>query len=47
MGFVRTADVVFVVSDSDVLIMSVTLDHEDATRNISGSHKIIKSRLGG
>jgi hypothetical protein len=44
MGFVRTADVIFVVSDNDVLIMSVTLDHEDPTRNISGSYKIIKSR---
>jgi hypothetical protein len=29
MGFVRTVDVVFVVSDSGVLVVFVTLDNED------------------
>ena len=38
---------VFVVRDSDVLIMSVTLDHEYPTINISESNEIIKSRWVG
>jgi hypothetical protein len=47
MGFVRTADVVFVISDSEVLVMFVILDHENPTRNISERNKIIKSEWGG
>jgi len=47
VSFVRTADVVSVVSDSEVLVMFVSLDREDPTRNISERNKIIKSRCGG
>jgi hypothetical protein len=47
MCFVRTADVVFVVSDSEVLVIFVILDHKNPTRNISERNKIVKSEWGG
>jgi hypothetical protein len=47
MRFVRRADVVFVLSDSEVLVMFVTLDHENPTINISERNKIIKSQWVG
>jgi hypothetical protein len=39
----RTADGVSVVSDSEVVVMFVTVDGEDPARNISERHKIVKS----
>ena len=42
MGVVRTADVFFVLSNSEVLVMFVTSDCEHPTSNISERNKIRK-----
>jgi len=47
MGFVITGDVVFVASDSEVLVVFVILDHENPKINISERNKIIKSEWDG
>lgn len=41
MGVVRTAAVVFVLNNSEVLVSFVKLDHGNPTRNISERNKII------
>ena len=38
---------VFVMSGSEVMVMFVTLDHENPKINISERNKIIKSEWGG
>jgi hypothetical protein len=41
MGVVRTAEVLGDVSDSEVLVIFVTLHGEDPARIISEGHKIV------